>query len=106
MRYSTESNNSLRYIDLFCGIGGFRVAMEKACRSFGIEAECLLSSDTDAECQKAYAANFGEKPKGDITKIEAHEIPDHDILLAGFPCQPFSIIGHMKGFEDTMIYDN
>ena len=101
MRYSTESNNSLRYIDLFCGIGGFRVAMEKACRSFGIEAECLLSSDTDAECQKAYAANFGEKPKGDITKIEAHEIPDHDILLAGFPCQPFSIIGHMKGFEDT-----
>ncbi len=101
MKYSTLSNNSLRYIDLFCGIGGFRIAMEKACLSLGIEAECLFSSDIDAECRKAYAANFGEEPKGDITKIDAHHIPDHDILLAGFPCQPFSIIGHMKGFEDT-----
>lgn len=101
MKYTTLQNNSLKYIDLFCGIGGFRVAMENACASSGIEAECLLSSDIDAECQKAYAANFGETPKGDITKIEAREIPDHDILLAGFPCQPFSIIGHMKGFEDT-----
>ena len=101
MKYSTLSNNSLRYIDLFCGIGGFRIAMEKACLSLGIEAECLFSSDVDAECRKAYAANFGEEPKGDIAKIDAHHIPDHDILLAGFPCQPFSIIGHMKGFEDT-----
>jgi DNA (cytosine-5)-methyltransferase 1 len=101
MKYTTIQNNSLKFIDLFCGIGGFRVAMEKACGSFGIEPECLLSSDIDAECQKAYAANFWETPKGDITKIEAHKIPDHDILLAGFPCQPFSIIGHMKGFEDT-----
>lgn len=101
MQYETLSNNTLRYIDLFCGIGGFRIAMENACRASGIEAECLLSSDIDDECRKAYAANFGEIPKGDITKVALSDIPDHDVLLAGFPCQPFSIIGQMKGFEDT-----
>lgn len=101
MNYSSSSNKSLRFIDLFCGIGGFRIAMANAGIHFGIEPECLFSSDIDDECRKAYTANFGDCPHGDITKIGATNIPDHDILLAGFPCQPFSIIGQMKGFEDT-----
>jgi DNA (cytosine-5)-methyltransferase 1 len=92
---------SSRYIDLFCGIGGFRFAFEAVARRFSVTPECVFSSDIDEECRNAYAANFGELPVGDITKIEASQIPDHDILLAAFPCQPFSIIGQMKGFEDT-----
>jgi DNA (cytosine-5)-methyltransferase 1 len=92
---------NLRFIDLFCGIGGFRFAMESAARKHGFQAECVFSSDIDIDCQKSYSANFGEQPFGDITKAKAAEIPDHDVLLAGFPCQPFSIIGRMRGFEDT-----
>jgi len=90
-----------RFIDLFCGIGGFRFAIEGVAAKLGIRAECVLSSDIDQDCQKAYEANFGEAPVGDIHAIDAESIPDHDILLAGFPCQPFSIIGHRKGFEDA-----
>jgi DNA (cytosine-5)-methyltransferase 1 len=93
--------HTVRYIDLFCGIGGFRVAIEKVAAQRGVNLNCLFSSDIDTECQKSYQANFGDLPYGDITKIHASDIPDHDILLAGFPCQPFSIIGQMKGFEDT-----
>ncbi len=91
----------IRFIDLFCGIGGFRFAMEGAAKKSNIETECVFSSDIDIDCQRAYEANFGERPVGDVTKADAASIPDHDILLAGFPCQPFSIIGQMKGFEDT-----
>jgi len=91
----------IRFIDLFCGIGGFRTAIVKAAKKHGLEAQGVFSSDIDTECQKAYTHNFGEKPVGDITKIKEEEVPDHDLLLAGFPCQPFSIIGNMKGFEDT-----
>lgn len=91
----------VRFIDLFCGIGGFRYAIEAAAEKNGVETECVLSSDIDPDCQKAYAANFGEPPLGDIHAIESNSIPDHDILLAGFPCQPFSIIGQRKGFEDA-----
>lgn len=93
--------NAVRFIDLFCGIGGFRYAMESVGHKWDIQTECVFSSDIDKECQRAYAANFGETPHGDITKIDAQAVPDHDILLAGFPCQPFSIMGQMKGFEDT-----
>ncbi len=98
----------LRYIDLFCGIGGFRVAMEEACKENNIIPNCVFSSDIDPACQISYEANFGHKPKGDITKIEETSIPDHDILFAGFPCQPFSIIGQRQGFNDirgTLFFD-
>lgn len=91
----------LKFIDLFCGIGGFRVAFEEACEESEIQAECVFSSDIDKYAQKSYEANFGERPVGDITKIDEKNIPDHDILFAGFPCQPFSIIGQMKGLNDT-----
>jgi DNA (cytosine-5)-methyltransferase 1 len=92
---------TIRFIDLFCGIGGFRYAIEDVAKKMGIESECVLSSDIDRDCQKAYEANFKEVPKGDIHAIDVRSIPEHDILLAGFPCQPFSIIGHRKGFEDA-----
>jgi DNA (cytosine-5)-methyltransferase 1 len=92
---------SYSYIDLFCGIGGFRYAMEAAALRNGIKPACVFSSDIDAACQDAYEANFGERPQGDIAKIDAAAIPDHDILLGGFPCQPFSIIGRMEGFNDA-----
>lgn len=95
-----KNGKAIRYIDLFCGIGGFRVAAEQLAGDLGIPVKCVFSSDIDADCQRAYEENFGEKPAGDLTVVKAEAIPDHDILLAGFPCQPFSIIGHRKGFED------
>lgn len=83
-------------IDLFCGIGGFRLAMEDC----GVK--CVFSSDIDVFAQQTYAANFNEIPQGDITKIEAKDIPSFDILTAGFPCQPFSYAGLGEGFKDQM----
>jgi DNA (cytosine-5)-methyltransferase 1 len=90
-----SESNKLRFIDLFCGIGGFRLAADS------LGWKCVFSSDIDMECQRAYEANFGEKPAGDIKQVSADEIPDHEILLAGFPCQPFSICGEQRGFSDT-----
>lgn len=98
----------LKYVDLFCGIGGFRVAMEESCRENELIPDCVFSSDIDSYCQDSYEANFGHRPAGDITKINEKEIPDHDILFAGFPCQPFSIIGQRQGFNDirgTLFFD-
>ncbi|MEQ3306516.1 DNA (cytosine-5-)-methyltransferase [Fusobacterium varium] len=83
------------FIDLFAGIGGFRLGLE----SFG--AKCIFSSEIDLDAIETYKMNYGECPRGDITQISEEEIPKHDILCAGFPCQPFSISGKMKGFEDT-----
>jgi len=83
------------FIDLFAGLGGFRLA----CESFG--GECVFSSDFDKNVADVYEENFGERPAGDITKIDAKTIPPHDILCAGFPCQPFSISGKKAGFKDT-----
>jgi DNA (cytosine-5)-methyltransferase 1 len=91
----------LRFIDLFCGIGGFRQALEKRGH------RCVLSSDWDPHAQFVYEKNYGEKPLGDINKIETRDIPDYDLLCGGFPCQPFSISGSQRGFEDargTLLY--
>src|SRR3989338_1265711 len=86
---------SFKFIDLFAGIGGMRIPFEE------LGGECVFTSDWDKDAQKMYEVNFGEKPHGDITKIHEIDIPNHDVLLAGFPCQVFSIIGSRKGFEDT-----
>ena len=107
--FSNNNNNlSLKYIDLFCGIGGFRVATEIVCKEYQIKPLCVFSSDLDKDAIVTYEANYGEKSQGDITKISAEEIPDHNILFAGFPCQPFSICGKLEGFEDirgTLFFD-
>jgi DNA (cytosine-5)-methyltransferase 1 len=76
-----------RFIDLFAGIGGMRIAFDKA------GGRCVFSSENNKFSQQTYEANFGEVPSGDITKIDAKDIPNHDILVGGFPCQPFSIAG-------------
>ena len=91
----------IKFIDLFCGIGAFRVALNNIAKELNCTTECVFSSDIDQNCQKSYFANFNELPFGDITKISIDQIPEHNLLFAGFPCQPFSIIGNGKGFEDT-----
>lgn len=92
----------MRFIDLFSGIGGFRL---------GIESEndnCVYSADFDKSACESYKLNYNEYPYQDITKVDAHSLPDHDLLCAGFPCQPFSIAGHRKGFSEsrgTLFFD-
>lgn len=90
------------FIDLFAGLGGFRLALES------LGARCVYSNEWDRQAQKVYQENFGEKPQDDITKVDEKTIPDHDICCAGFPCQAFSISGKMRGFEDsrgTLFFD-
>jgi DNA (cytosine-5)-methyltransferase 1 len=96
-----QNGGAIRFIDLFCGIGGFRFAAEQVFSKYGLPSNCVFSSDIDPYAREAYKANFGEYPSGDITQVNENDIPDHDILFAGFPCQPFSIIGNGKGFDDT-----
>lgn len=84
-----------KFIDLFSGLGGFRIAFEKN------NCKCVFSSDIDKNVREIYNLNFGEYPEGDISKISSNNIPEFDILCAGFPCQPFSIAGFRKGFEDS-----
>jgi DNA (cytosine-5)-methyltransferase 1 len=103
-----QNGGAIRFIDLFCGIGGFRFAAEQVFSKYGLSSKCVFSSDIDPYAREAYKANFGEYPSGDITQIDENNIPDHDILFAGFPCQPFSIIGNGKGFDDirgTLFFD-
>ena len=85
----------LKFIDLFCGIGGFRQALE------GHGHRCVLSSDWDSHAQWVYEKNFLEKPQGDLTTLSNDQIPAHDMLCGGFPCQPFSISGNQRGFQDS-----
>jgi DNA (cytosine-5)-methyltransferase 1 len=109
--YPPPENYDFRFIDLFAGIGGFRIAFQEA------GGKCFFSSEWDKFSQQTYVENFGEIPYGDIQKIDEKEIPDHDVLCAGFPCQPFSIAGVSKknslgrkhGFDDetqgTLFFD-
>ncbi|HEX5132864.1 MAG TPA: DNA (cytosine-5-)-methyltransferase [Candidatus Krumholzibacteria bacterium] len=90
MKQTKNKRKPLTFIDLFAGIGGIRLAFERA------GAQCVFSSEWDPYACKTYEANFGEIPHGDVTQIEADDIPNHDILTAGFPCQPFSIAGVSK----------
>lgn len=83
------------FIDLFAGIGGIRIALERA------GGKCVFSSEWDRLARVSYAANFGENPSGDITKIACDDIPEHRLLAGGFPCQAFSILGDKRGFADT-----
>lgn len=93
----------MKFIDLFAGIGGFRIALEENGQ------KCVFSSEIDKFCQKVYKDNFGVEPYGDIKKIDEKDIPDFDILAAGFPCQPFSYAGKLEGFNDatrgTLFFD-
>lgn len=90
---TTSRKPDFRFIDLFAGVGGMRLAFERA------NGSCVFSSEWDKFSQKTYEANFGETPAGDITKIHERDIPKFDVLVAGFPCQPFSTIGKRQGFD-------
>jgi DNA (cytosine-5)-methyltransferase 1 len=92
---SNEAKPDFRFIDLFAGIGGIRMPFQE------LGGHCVFSSEWDKFSQKSYAANYGEVPQGDITEIAADDIPEHDLLLAGFPCQAFSQAGLKQGFNDT-----
>lgn len=101
MAYSSDPK-ALKTIDLFAGLGGIRLAFE----AYG--TECVFTSEWDQFACDMYENHFGERPHGDITKINENDIPDHDILLGGFPCQAFSIMGEKKGFEEsrgTLFFD-
>ena len=100
---SQTSAIPFRFVDLFAGIGGLRLGLQR------VGGECVFTSEWDKYCQKTYKAWYGDEPHGDITKISPKDIPDHDVLAAGFPCQPFSIAGVSKknsmgrahGFKDA-----
>lgn len=110
-KVNRHNNEKFTFIDLFAGIGGMRIGFESA------GGTCVYSNEWNKYCQQTYFANFGEQPEGDITQVDENVIPDHDILVAGFPCQPFSIAGVSKkkslgratGFEDktqgTLFFD-
>lgn len=94
----------IRIIDLFAGVGGIRLGFTKAAQSFGIDTECVFTSEIDTWACKTYSKNFSQdlhNPLCDITQIDENNIPEYDVLLAGFPCQAFSIAGKRGGFEDT-----
>lgn len=93
--YAFEGEGTFNFIDLFAGIGGIRLPFQE------LGGKCVFTSEWDKFAQKTYSRNFGEMPHGDITQISASDVPDHDVLLAGFPCQAFSQAGLKQGFHDT-----
>lgn len=93
--FPAPENPDFTFIDLFAGIGGFRIPLQE------LGGKCVFSSEFNHHAQRSYELNFGEVPFGDITKLDLNIVPKHNVLCAGFPCQPFSISGKMKGFEDT-----
>jgi len=95
---NTKEQSSFKFIDLFAGVGGIRLGFEQV---FKKKSNFIFASEIDKHAQTTYYGNYGHLPSGDITKIEPEEIPEFDILLAGFPCQPFSNAGLKKGFNDT-----
>ena len=102
IKIEKQTLKNYTFIDLFAGLGGFRLALES------LGAKCVYSSEWDKFAQEVYCENFGEIPDGDITKVDENQIPKHDILCAGFPCQAFSISGKQRGFEDsrgTLFFD-
>lgn len=102
IKIKEQTLHGYTFIDLFAGLGGFRLALQS------LGASCVYSNEWDVPAQEVYEANFGDIPDGDITKVDENDIPDHDILCAGFPCQAFSISGKQRGFEDsrgTLFFD-
>lgn len=102
LNINNPSLSNFTFIDLFAGLGGFRIALES------LGARCVYSSEWDEHVREVYIDNYGDIPDGDITKVDETSIPDHDILCAGFPCQAFSISGKQRGFEDsrgTLFFD-
>jgi len=100
--FPAPTDQKFKFIDLFAGIGGFRLALQS------LGGKCVFGSEWDKFAQQTYEANFGDKPYGDITQIAEQNIPDHDILCGGFPCQAFSIAGKKGGFDDsrgTLFFD-
>ena len=93
--HSSEEGAPIRFIDMFCGIGGFHQALK---RPGGV---CVFACDIDEHCRQVYANNYGLTPHNDVTKVVAEEVPDFDVLCAGFPCQAFSNAGNKKNFSDS-----
>ena len=93
-------HKKMRFIDTFAGIGGFRLAAEGAAKSVGLAAKCVLSVELDKKARETYLDNHGDTPEVDMTKIRPEDFPDHDLLLGGFPCQPFSQAGKRLGEDD------
>lgn len=96
-----NTENTIKFIDLFCGLGGIRLGFEQALSEYGLVGKCVFSSDIKPAAIKAYHKNFNHNPKCDITTVSPASIPNFDFLLAGFPCQAFSQAGLGLGFQDT-----
>lgn len=95
------NNKKVKFVDLFAGLGGIRIGFEQALEKAGLVGKCVFTSEIKPHAKRVYEANFSEQTHGDITAISPSQIPDFDVLLAGFPCQPFSAAGIRKGFMDT-----
>lgn len=99
MKPASAPKNAIRFVDLFAGIGGLRKGLEVALHARGLRSECVFSCEVNKRAGETYELNFGHSPAGDIRQVA--ELPNHDVLLAGFPCQAFSYAGKKKGFADT-----